>query len=86
MVIAGLCGYFFRRIYIAYSKLQEGKIGTLFNRITSDTVQVSIISGNRELKPYGLFTSSKASSLDYFPIGGHRAKKSTQFNAIDHAL
>ena len=96
VVIAGLCGYFISRIYIAYSKLQEGKIGTLFNRITSDTVQVSIIyDDNYELKPCYLFTCSKASRsigakfflpFDKFPTGGHRARKTTQFNVIDHAL
>ena len=39
-VILGLFGDFASRVYVAYSKLQEGRIGTLFNRITSATVQV----------------------------------------------
>ena len=38
--IAVLFGYLCSRIYIAYTKLEEGRIGTLFNRITSATVQV----------------------------------------------
>ena len=40
VVILCLFGYFASRVYVAYSKLQEGRIGTLFNRITSATVQV----------------------------------------------
>ena len=40
IVIMVLFGYFSSRVYIAYSKLQEGRIGTLFNRITSATVKV----------------------------------------------
>ena len=41
-VILCLFGYFASRVYVAYSKLQEGRIGTLFNRITSATVQVCL--------------------------------------------
>ena len=40
LVIMVLFGYLSSRIFIAYSKLQEGRIGTLFNRITSATVKV----------------------------------------------
>ena len=40
IVIMVLFGYFSSRVYISYSKLQEGKIGTLFNRVTSATVKV----------------------------------------------
>ena len=40
IVIMVLFGYFSSRVYISYSKLLEGKIGTLFNRVTSATVKV----------------------------------------------
>ena len=41
VVVISLCSYLSSRVYVAYTKLEEGKIGTLFNRITSATVQVS---------------------------------------------
>ena len=41
LVILVLFGYFSSRVRIAYSKLKEEKIGTLFNRITSATVKVN---------------------------------------------
>ena len=51
MMILGLFCYFVSRVYVAYSKLQDGKIGTLFDRITSATVKVpywnSIIIGSK---------------------------------------
>ena len=40
LVILSLFIYFATRVYVAYSKLEAGKIGTLFNRITEVTVQV----------------------------------------------
>ena len=40
LMILGLFCYFVSRVYVAYSKLQDGKIGTLFDRITSATVKV----------------------------------------------
>ena len=40
MVILGLFSYFVSRVYVAYTKLQADKIGTLFDRITSRTVKV----------------------------------------------
>ena len=40
LVIIALFIYFATRVYVAYSKLDAGKIGTLFNRITETTVQV----------------------------------------------
>ena len=40
LVILVLFGYFSSRVRIAYHKLKEEKIGTLFNRITSATVKV----------------------------------------------
>ena len=42
LVILALFIYFATRVYVAYSKLDAGKIGTLFNRITETTVQVGI--------------------------------------------
>ena len=47
IVIMALFGYFSSRVYIAFSKLQEGRIGTLFNRITSATVKVNWFIRNR---------------------------------------
>ena len=41
VVVISLCSYLSSRVYVAYTKLQEGKIGTLFNRITSAKVLVS---------------------------------------------
>ena len=41
LVILALFIYFATRVYVAYSKLDAGKIGTLFNRITETTVQVT---------------------------------------------
>ena len=40
VITLGLFCYFVSRVYVAYSKLQDGKIGTLFDRITSATVKV----------------------------------------------
>ena len=41
VVVISLCSYLASRVYVAYTKLEEGKIGTLFNRITSAKVLVS---------------------------------------------
>ena len=41
LVILALFIYFATRVYVAYSKLDAGKIGTLFNRITETTVLVN---------------------------------------------
>lgn len=43
LVIIALFIYFATRVYVAYSKLDAGKIGTLFNRITEVTVQVGYL-------------------------------------------
>ena len=39
-----LLGYLLSRIIIAYRKMREGQIGTLFHRINSPTVQVDGIA------------------------------------------
>ena len=41
IITFGLILYFGSRIIISYADLQEKRIGTLFNRIVSDTVQDS---------------------------------------------
>ena len=48
IITFGLILYFGSRIIISYADLQEKRIGTLFNRIVSDTVQDSGTSLNRK--------------------------------------
>ena len=40
VILLALFCYFMSKIIAAYNKLQEGKIGTTFNTINSDTVEV----------------------------------------------
>ena len=40
LVVLALVGYFISKIIVAYIKLKEEKIGTAFNTINADTVEV----------------------------------------------
>ena len=44
LVILALLFYFATRVYVAYSKLDAGLIGTLFNRKTEGAVQVTFLT------------------------------------------
>ena len=59
-----LTSYFLSRIIIAYMKMQEGNIGTLFNRINSPTVQVDNITCLSQNYPHIKSYFVTASKLD----------------------
>ena len=40
LVVLALLGYFISKIIVAYIKLKEEKIGTAFNTINADTIEV----------------------------------------------
>ena len=44
VILLSLIFYFISKIIAAYNKLQEGKIGTTFNTINSNTVEVVSVS------------------------------------------
>ena len=46
VVLLGLFAYFVSRIWVAFHKWQDGKIGKLFNNLEPDLVQVKIININ----------------------------------------